>query len=208
LGHHNTQRDCDIFLQFLRECFLDKAPPALHIPVLSDDATPLTLGSLIRTPLEAPASGGNSSDITGDEGAGRSGASRPLTLSALFVYPIKSCAGGVPLFTMLLVLSSALMDFNFPAGMRVASWPLSESGLLYDRGWALVDSAGKAITQKAHPRLALVRPVINLRERVLVVQAPGMKEDLAISLDLDGTLPQCHGECAMQKVTVYADHPV
>jgi molybdenum cofactor sulfurtransferase len=67
--------------------------------------------------------------------------------------------------------------------MRVEAWPLSLSGLMYDRAWALVDAAGKAITQKAHPRLVLVQPTINLQDRVMVVRAPGMSEDLVVPID-------------------------
>ncbi|KAJ1400724.1 hypothetical protein B484DRAFT_405949, partial [Ochromonadaceae sp. CCMP2298] len=63
----------------------------------------------------------------------------PVRLAAIFVYPVKSCAG-----------------------MRVSAWPLCPSGLLYDRGWAVVDSRGRAVTQKSHPRLALVEPRIDL----------------------------------------------
>jgi molybdenum cofactor sulfurtransferase len=66
--------------------------------------------------------------------------------------------------------------------MRVEAWPLSSNGLMYDRGWALVDAAGKAITQKAHPRLVLVQPTINLQDRVMVVRAPGMSEDLVVPI--------------------------
>lgn len=67
--------------------------------------------------------------------------------------------------------------------MRVDAWPLCSTGLLHDRGWALVDSHGRAITQKAHPQLALVQPVINLADRTMLIRAPGMSEVLAIPID-------------------------
>lgn len=67
--------------------------------------------------------------------------------------------------------------------MRVDAWPVCPSGLLLDRAWALVDASGKAITQKAFPKLALIKPHINLVDRVMIVRAQGMAEDLIIALD-------------------------
>ena len=74
---------------------------------------------------------------------------RSLKISAIYVYPIKSCGG-----------------------MRVSSWPVGESGLLFDREWTIVDSAGRAVTQKSHPRLSLVRAAVDLNSQLLIVRAP------------------------------------
>jgi uncharacterized protein len=70
------------------------------------------------------------------------------TISQLNVYPIKSCAG--------IALDSA----------RVLS-----HGLEYDRHWMLVDGAGRFVTQRQLPRLALVAPELARGE--LIVRAPG-----------------------------------
>ena len=67
--------------------------------------------------------------------------------------------------------------------MRVDSWPLHLTGLLYDRAWALVDAHGRAVTQKSYPKLALVQPAINLQEGVMLVSAPGCSDVLVILLD-------------------------
>jgi molybdenum cofactor sulfurtransferase len=77
--------------------------------------------------------------------------------------------------------------------MRVDTWPVGPTGLQFDRAWALVDASGKALTQKQHPRLALVQPMISLRDRVLLVRAPGMAEDLLIPLEDDGSVTACDG---------------
>ena len=88
-----------------------------------------------------------------------------------------------------------------PLGIRVDSWPLCSSGLLYDRAWALVDAQGRAITQKVFAKLALVQPSINLRDGVMLVRAPGMAEVLAISLREQSELAPClgmsHHTCSM-----------
>ena len=60
-----------------------------------------------------------------------------LTLTALHVYPLKSAAALSPL-----------------------AWEVDGFGLEHDRRWMVVDSAGKMISQRSHPRLALVRPEV------------------------------------------------
>lgn len=93
-----------------------------------------------------------------------------LRLAALNVHPIKSCAG-VPLDESLLV----------------------ETGLEFDRAWMVVDAAGRFVTQRELPRMALVKP--QLRFHDLVVRAPGM---LAMHLALDAVEAPC-------RVTVWDD---
>jgi uncharacterized protein len=44
------------------------------------------------------------------------------------------------------------------AGIQVDDWPLDAFGLRWDRRWVLVDDEGVFLSQRAHPRLALVRP--------------------------------------------------
>ena len=79
------------------------------------------------------------------------------TLSALHVYPIKSC-GAITLTESLLV----------------------ETGLEYDRAWMVVDEHGEMFTQRELPRMALIQPAFKGGE--LMLRAPGM---LALHLKLD-----------------------
>lgn len=72
-----------------------------------------------------------------------------VSLSGLYVYPIKSAAG-IP-------LGSAGID---------------ERGIRHDRRWMLVDEDGRFLTQRDLPRLALVR--VGIEPDILVVDAPGM----------------------------------
>ena len=60
-------------------------------------------------------------------------------LEAIFVYPIKSCAGFSP-----------------------SAWPIGPNGLLYDREWALVDESGVALTQRRLPKLVTLRPRLDI----------------------------------------------
>ena len=72
-----------------------------------------------------------------------------IRLTGLNIYPIKSARG--------IALDESAVD---------------EFGLRYDRRWMVVDEAGVFLSQRSHPRLALVVP--GLRDGALQVDAPGM----------------------------------
>lgn len=55
-------------------------------------------------------------------------------------------------------------------------WPLTPTGLLYDREFMLVSaSTGRALSMKRYTRMALIRPSIDRERRVLRVEAAGME---------------------------------
>ncbi len=74
-----------------------------------------------------------------------------MTLKELYVYPIKSI-GGVP-------LQEARLD---------------EQSIEHDRRWMLVDESRKFMSQRKHPRMALIST--RLTPEHLVVEAPRMPE--------------------------------
>jgi uncharacterized protein YcbX len=92
------------------------------------------------------------------------------TVAALRLYPVKSCRG--------LDLSSALV---------------TERGLLHDREWMIVDGAGRFVSQREAPRLALIVPVLS--ETSLELRAPGRT---SLTLPLEGPGP-------LRQVTVWND---
>jgi hypothetical protein len=71
------------------------------------------------------------------------------SISQLNVYPIKSCAG-----------------------IARDTVRLTAYGLEHDRNWMVIDGEGRFVTQRTHPRLALVQPA--LHGDTLVVGTPGM----------------------------------
>ncbi len=85
-----------------------------------------------------------------------SGGGAPI-LSAVYVYPIKSCGG-----------------------ISLQSVDLGATGLLHDRRWMLVDEGGKFMSQRRHPRMALISSLLTPDR--LVVSAPGMP-DLEVPLE-------------------------
>ncbi|MRW93744.1 MOSC domain-containing protein [Duganella sp. FT80W] len=91
------------------------------------------------------------------------------TLSAITLYPIKSCAG--------LSLAEATLT---PMGVMTEQ--------IYDREWMVVDSNGLALTQREHPRMALIKPT--LKGTTLEVQAPGMlRLEIPLGLPDPATAP-------------------
>lgn len=83
-------------------------------------------------------------------------------LTELHLYPIKSCAG---------------------VSLREAT--LTAAGLtsehIYDREWMVVDAQGQFLSQREHPRMALIQP--RIKADTLLLRAPGML-GLEIPLDL------------------------
>ncbi len=75
------------------------------------------------------------------------------TLTALTLYPIKSCAG--------IALQEATLT---PAGLMHAG--------IHDREWMVVDADGVSLTQRSHPKMALITP--HITADTLELHAPGM----------------------------------
>lgn len=96
LGHQSTRGDCDAFLAFLRANFLNKTPPSVGAPprdvISGEQGGEMDLHGLIRTPLLVSTQEGAVRKVAANV-APSSGGDTPVTLAAIFVYPIKSCAG-------------------------------------------------------------------------------------------------------------------
>jgi molybdenum cofactor sulfurtransferase len=74
----------------------------------------------------------------------------PYYVESLTIYPIKSCAG-----------------MRIPGGEK---WPIHPEGLAWDREWCLVrPGTGLALSQKRYPRMALLKPCIDLEHGVMRV---------------------------------------
>lgn len=91
-------------------------------------------------------------------------------VSRIFVYPIKSCRG-----------------------IEVDSAELTWRGLAHDRRYMLVDSAGRFLTQRRHPRMALIGTAMT--PDGLEITAPGRKP-----LSLPAALDDASYETCMVRV--------
>jgi len=74
---------------------------------------------------------------------------RVATLSAITIYPVKSCAG-----------------------IALKECRISDFGFAFDRHWMVVNSDGRFLSQREFPALALVSTALD--ERALILNAPGM----------------------------------
>ncbi|OAL53291.1 PLP-dependent transferase [Pyrenochaeta sp. DS3sAY3a] len=83
-----------------------------------------------------------------------------LHVESLCVYPIKSCAG-----------------FSVPPGR---AWEVRPEGLAWDREWCLVhQGTGAALSQKRYPKMALIRPSIDLDKGLLCITLVGALRDIS-----------------------------
>ncbi|XP_059443756.1 molybdenum cofactor sulfurase isoform X3 [Corylus avellana] len=94
------------------------------------------------------------------EGSGSRLLAGSFYLNSITIYPIKSCAG-----------------------FSTESWPLSNTGLRYDREWILKSLTGEILTQKKVPEMCLIGTSIDLHQGILFVESPRCKERLQISLE-------------------------
>ncbi len=86
-----------------------------------------------------------------------------VTLSSLFIYPVKSLGG--------IALTESVVEAR---------------GLRHDRRWMVVDADGKFLTQREYPRMALIMPQITAA--ALRLGAPG-RESLSVPLETPKTGP-------------------
>jgi uncharacterized protein len=106
-----------------------------------------------------------------------------FTLSTIYIYPVKSLAG-----------------------ISVTHWPVTETGLQYDRKWMVVDSEGHFLSQRTLPSMALIKTAIV--DDALTLSASGMD---VLSLPLNPTGGKIinsviwHDSCDAQHVLATAD---
>lgn len=106
-----------------------------------------------------------------------------LFLSAITIYPVKSLAG-----------------------INVTSWPVTTTGLQYDRKWMLIDCAGQFLSQRRLPAMALIETV--LADNQLILSAQGMGDLPLPLIPSDGEpIPSTiwHDQCHAKSVSKLAD---
>lgn len=74
-----------------------------------------------------------------------------LTVSQLYIYPVKSLAG-----------------------IRVDRWPVDARGLRYDRRWMLIDDKNCFLSQRRMARMALIKT--RLTNRAVILSTPDQKQ--------------------------------
>lgn len=156
-GYMSTFEDCQKFLSFVAECFVEKPVTVNQVrlkklntaKVALDEDPPIkiTNGETCKVDKEKPTE-------VSLEGFGHRDSDRhagAYTLANIYIYPVKSCGAH-----------------------EVHDWPVGPLGLLYDRGWMVVNENGVCLSQKREPRLCLIRPQVHLSSNKLLLQASGM----------------------------------
>ncbi|KAM0748420.1 hypothetical protein T439DRAFT_327688 [Meredithblackwellia eburnea MCA 4105] len=79
---------------------------------------------------------------------------RQIQVSALWVFPIKSCKG-----------------------ISVQSWGYNESGLDFDRQWMIVEERTHGfLTARTIPRMILIEPTLDLQKRTITISIPEYRD--------------------------------
>jgi uncharacterized protein YcbX len=106
-----------------------------------------------------------------------------FTLSGIYIYPVKSLAG-----------------------ISASHWPVTETGLLHDRKWMLIDSNQQFLSQRKMPRMALIKTA--LTENDLILSAPDMENLVLPLMPADGEIINStiwHDQCDALSVSSEAD---
>ncbi|KAF2671459.1 PLP-dependent transferase [Microthyrium microscopicum] len=113
----------------------------------------------------------------------------PFTVESLMVFPVKSCSG-----------------WKIPAGKR---WRVYNEGLAWDREWCVIlAGSGAVMSQKRYPRMALIRPQIDLDEGLLRLSFTDQSANIApivVPLYLDPASPMMLGDTC-REATVCGDN--
>ncbi|KAJ5095949.1 hypothetical protein NUU61_005305 [Penicillium alfredii] len=90
---------------------------------------------------------------------------RHFYIESLSIFPIKSCGA-----------------FKIPEGKR---WEVKREGLAWDREWCLIhQGTGAALNQKRYPRMALIRPAVDLDRGVLRITCDTIAAADPVSLEI------------------------
>ncbi|CAL8284479.1 unnamed protein product [Arctogadus glacialis] len=186
-GYMSTFDDCQTFLSFVVDCFVEK-PPRVdreRLENLRQTKTGPCGNSHQKCSIKPSANGGIEQEVETrrpaepslDGCVGPSSAvdttlpKNPYTLTHIFIYPVKSCAA-----------------------FEVCDWPLGAAGLLFDRSWMVVNGHGVCLSQKREPRLCQVLARVQLPLGQLSLSAPGM-DNLSVPLESADTVKTSQRVC-------------
>ncbi|KPI45545.1 Molybdenum cofactor sulfurase [Cyphellophora attinorum] len=116
-----------------------------------------------------------------------------FTIESLTIFPIKSCAA-----------------FPIPS---YANWQVGARGLLHDREWCLVHlGTHQALSQKKYPKMALLRPTIDLHQQTLTIthnlNGQSRPQALTIALGDNSNLLSIDSTICTRKPTSVCGEPV
>ncbi|XP_054655290.1 molybdenum cofactor sulfurase isoform X3 [Dunckerocampus dactyliophorus] len=184
-GYMSTFDDCQKFLSFVAECFVEKPVTMdqarlerLKAAGASNEETTVNITEVTHKDQEKKEI--TESSQSGFEFICPDSHEGAYTLTNIYIYPIKSCGA-----------------------VEVHNWPVGPLGLLYDRGWMVVNVNGVCLSQKRELRLCLIRPQVHLSSNELLLQASGMDTisvPLEIRTGVDASYPVCQTKVCGDRV--------
>ncbi|XP_072293099.1 molybdenum cofactor sulfurase [Eucyclogobius newberryi] len=185
-GYMSTFQDCQSFLRFVVECFVE-GPVTVdreRVDALANAPSPWDTTGL--QPI-ARQNGKETEEV--DEQRCRGGSERSFghaevkihkeegcSLTNIYIYPIKSCGA-----------------------FEVQQWPLGRQGLLFDRSFMVVNANGVCLSQKREPRLCLIKPEILLSSNQLLLHATEM-ESISVPLETKSQSKVCQSKVCGDRV--------
>lgn len=188
-GYMSTFQDCQNFLKFVVECFV-QGPVTVDSEKINSRLRNSHVTSL-REPSPQPithksgevqeaeeAEVGSTETLLGKFGQNESQNCKDeaYTLTNIYIYPVKSCGA-----------------------FEVKQWPLGPQGLLYDRGWMVVNVNGVCLSQKRETQLCLIKPEVHLSSNQLLLHAPEM-ESILVPLETSAESKVCHSKVCGDRV--------
>ncbi|XP_034754478.1 molybdenum cofactor sulfurase [Etheostoma cragini] len=180
-GYMSTFEDCQKFLNFVAECFVEKPVTVDQVRIEKlKTAAAASQDANEYLPIKTP----NGEICKVDEKESLTEASlrgfghrdsnshkEAYTLTNIYIYPIKSCGP-----------------------YEVNDWPVGPLGLLYDRCWMVVNGNGVCLSQKREPRLCLIHPRVHLPSNKLLLQASGI-DTISVPLENNTQMHTSHRVC-------------
>ncbi|XP_018416165.1 PREDICTED: molybdenum cofactor sulfurase [Nanorana parkeri] len=198
-GFMSTFEDAQVFLNFIVDTFIKKSS---YGSAQMFDVEKIARISLFQTESneeQSISANGNISDVGVPQNTkfskfseaehicackGRGNVSKndkPITLSHIYLYPIKSCGA-----------------------FQVSQWPVVEQGLLFDRNWMVVNENGVCLSQKQEPKLCLIRPSIDLIKNIMIIHAHGMSPiEVPLNDENKMTVQICQSKVCGDRVHTY-----
>lgn len=148
-GYYNTFEDVDKFVNMICRCFVNaKARKQKRI-----------INHFVETP-KIKHYNGNVNKIINEQIYFKNvddvlinipPMSTKIILKEICIFPIKSCGA-----------------FKILSG-----WNIGPKGFEYDREWMIVKDNGVCLTQKQNTRMCMIRPQIDLKQKVMILNFPG-----------------------------------
>ncbi|KAG6459061.1 hypothetical protein O3G_MSEX011184 [Manduca sexta] len=108
-----------------------------------------------------------------------------IALKEISIFPIKSCGA-----------------FKIDS-----AWKIGPKGFEFDRDWMIIKDTGVCLTQKQNSRMCMIRPTIDLKRRLMILNFKG-KEPISVPLDITTqgkfkNTSMCHSKVCTDMVKGY-----